>query len=99
MGKRPKGASSKKPPPRSVKKRDPAGPMTLGNMRGLGLRAVDVTCKACGYHTTLNVDGWPDEVLVMSFSGRVRCIKCGHPSANVMPDWRQLRRAPGMSRR
>jgi hypothetical protein len=99
MGKRPKGTPGKKPPARFIKKREVAGPMTLGNMRRLGMRSLDVTCKACGHHATFNVDAWPDEVLVISFGRRIRCIKCGHLDANVMPDWHQLQRIPRMPRR
>jgi hypothetical protein len=98
MGRPPKSTPGKKLPAPSVK-RGPAGPMTLGNMRSLGPRSLDITCKACGYHTTFNVDAWPDEVLVMSFGRRIRCTMCGHLSVNVMPDWRQLRRVPGPPRR
>jgi hypothetical protein len=90
MGKPP----GKKPPAPSATR-----PMTLGNMRSLGPRSLDVTCSACGYHTTVNVDDWPDEVLVISFGPRMRCTNCGHLGANVMPDWRQLRGVPGTPRR
>jgi hypothetical protein len=68
--------------------------MTLGNMRRLGPRSLDVTCKACGYHTTVNVDAYPDHLGVPSFGLRMRCTRCGHLGASVRPDWRQLRAAP-----
>jgi len=51
--------------------------MTLGNMRRNGVRGLDVTCSACGYHTEINVDDWPDDVPVPSFGPRMRCTKCG----------------------
>jgi ribosomal protein L37E len=78
-------------------KRPPAasGPMTLGSMRSLGPRSLDVTCNACGYRTTANVDSYPDDMPVLSFCPRMRCRKCGHLGANVRPDWSQLRKAPG----
>ncbi len=98
MGKPPGGTPRKKPPTPSVKTRELTRPMTLGNMRSLGPRSLDVTCTACGYHTTFNVDAWPDEVLVPSFGPRMRCTRCGHLGANVMPDWRQLRSAPRTQR-
>jgi ribosomal protein S27AE len=63
----------------------PARPMSLGNMRSLGPHSLDVTCGACGYHTTFNVDAWPDEVLVQSFEPRMQCGQCGHQGANVRP--------------
>jgi hypothetical protein len=69
--------------------------MTLGNMRSLGPRSLDVTCKACGYHTVVNVDAYPDDAPVPSFGPRMRCSRCGHLGANVRPDWTQLRGAPG----
>jgi hypothetical protein len=68
--------------------------MTLGNMRSLGPRGLDVTCKACGYSTTVNVDDWPNETPVPSFGPRMRCSKCGHLGANVRLDWTQLRGVP-----
>jgi hypothetical protein len=35
---------------------EPIQPMTLGNMRQNGVRSLDVTCRACGHHTEVNVD-------------------------------------------
>jgi ribosomal protein S27E len=70
------------------------GGMTLGNMRGLGPRSLDVTCKACGHHTTVNVDGEPDDVTVPSLGPRMRCSKCGQLGASVRPDWTKLHGAP-----
>jgi hypothetical protein len=37
---------------------EPIRPMTLGNMHQNGVRGLDVTCSACGYHTEVNVDAW-----------------------------------------
>jgi hypothetical protein len=71
---------------------------TLGNMRSLGPRDLDVTCKACGHHTTVNVDAFPDDMPVLALGPRMRCTKCGHLGANVRADWRQLRNAPGKPR-
>jgi rubredoxin len=79
-------------------RRTPTGPMTLGNMRSLGPRSLDIRCKACGYHATLNVDKWPDEEPVPAFGPRMRCSKCGHVGASVRPDWTQLRGVPGTRR-
>jgi hypothetical protein len=41
--------------------------MTLGNVRSLGPRSLDVQCKACDYHTTVNVDNWPNTESVPAF--------------------------------
>jgi ribosomal protein L37E len=78
----------------SMKPREPAGPMTLGNMRSLGPRSLDVMCRACGHHTSVNVDAYADDVAVPSLGPRMRCRKCGHLGANVRPDWSQLRGVP-----
>ena len=95
MGKRPKGTLGKRPLAPSTKLPEPAGPVSLGDMRGLGPRSLDVTCRACGHHTLFNVDDWPDEVLVSSFGQRMRCARCGHLGASVRPHWSRLHVLPG----
>ncbi len=40
---------------------EPIRPMPLGNMRQ-GVRGLDVTCRACGHHTEVNVDAWPENI-------------------------------------
>ena len=74
--------------------REPTGPATLSNMRGLGPRSLDVTCNACDHREIVNVDSWPDDVTVLSFGPRMRCSKCGHFGASVRADWSQLRGVP-----
>ena len=88
----------KKPPAPSAKTRESAGPMTLGNMRSLGPRSIDATCKACGHREIVNVDDWPDEEPVPALGPRMRCSNCGHLGASVRPDWTQLRGVPGKPR-
>jgi hypothetical protein len=95
MGKPSDRTPGKKPPAPSAKVREPAGPTSLGAMRGLGPRSLDVTCEACGHRTLFNVDDWPDEVLVSSFGPRMRCARCGHLGASVRPHWSRLYVLPG----
>jgi hypothetical protein len=71
----------KKPP------EPPEQPVTLGGMRALGVRSVYVTCSACGYASTVNVDDWQDDVFITSFGPHVRCAKCGNLGAVARPDW------------
>ena len=99
MDKQPKSRPHKRPPAPSLKMRKLIGPMSLGNMRRLGPRSLVVTCTACGYHTTFNVDEWPNEILVPSFGPHIACAKCGHLGASVRPDWTQLRGVPAETRR
>ena len=41
--------------------------MTLGNMRSLGVRGLDVPCSNCRYEIVLNVDAYPDDMPVPAF--------------------------------
>jgi hypothetical protein len=68
--------------------------MALGNMRSLGARSLDVTCKKCGYRTEVNLEAFPDDVTVPSLGPRMRCTKCGCLGAMVRPDWTRLRGMP-----
>ncbi len=66
---------------------EPIGPMTLGNMRSLGVRSLFATCLACGSKTEVNVDAWPDDVPVPSFTRHMRCTRCGNLGASAIPNW------------
>jgi hypothetical protein len=63
--------------------------MTLGNMRGNGVRTLAVRClgRGCNHYSTLDVSGYSDEVPVPSFGPRMRCERCGQRGADVMPNW------------
>jgi hypothetical protein len=86
----------KKPP------EPPTQPVMLGQMRALGMRSLYVTCSACGYASTVNVDDWQDDVFITSF-GRT----CGAPSAAISAplfdriglNCRECRRSGGRSNR
>jgi hypothetical protein len=66
------------------------GAADLGSMRSFGVRSLDVECRSCGHHTTVNVDHIPDDVVKVSLGSRMRCTKCRHKGAHVRPDWSQL---------
>ena len=67
----------------------PTEPMTLGNMRSLGVRGLAVHCGGhdCWHSAVLDVDAYPDEVPVPAFVPRLRCKKCGHRGADARPNW------------
>jgi hypothetical protein len=46
-----------------AKARYPVTPMTLGNMRSLGVRSLAVTCELCHHEAVLPADRWPDAAL------------------------------------
>jgi hypothetical protein len=68
----------------------PGPPMTLGNMRELGVRSLAVTCELCHHEAVLQADDWGDTVLVRAFRPRVVCTRCGIVGADARPDWREM---------
>jgi hypothetical protein len=81
--------------PSSKKTAAPSDPITLGQMRELGVRSLYITCSACGYASTVNVDDWQDDVLIEPFGPSVKCAKWGHLGGVVRPDWSGLRGGAG----
>ena len=52
--------------------------MTLGNMRAMGVRSLDVTCNGCGHEATVSCDRWADEKAVLA----VRLERPAHHSGD-----------------
>jgi hypothetical protein len=67
----------------------PIEPMTLGNMRELGVRSLDVSCWNCPHRAVLSADRWPDDVLVPAFGPRMVCTGCGIVGADARPNWQE----------
>jgi hypothetical protein len=67
----------------------PIEPMTLGNMRELGVRSLDVSCWNCQHRAVLSVDRWPDYVAVPTFGPRMVCTGCGIVGADARPNWQE----------
>jgi hypothetical protein len=67
----------------------PIEPMTLGNMRELGVRSLDVSCWTCHHQAILNADRWPDHVAVPTFGPRMVCSGCGIVGADARPNWKE----------
>ena len=59
------------------------GPMTLGNMRSLGVRSLAVTCELYNLGAVLPVDPWSDAVPVRAFAPRMVCTACGIVGADA----------------
>ena len=68
--------------------------MTLGNMRENGVRSLAITCGAihCHHCAVIDVNGFPDDVVVSSFGPRMVCTVCGAIGADARPNWNE--RAP-----
>jgi hypothetical protein len=67
----------------------PGPPMTLGNMRELGVRSIAVTCELCHHQAVLPADRWSDAVLVSAFRPRMVCTRCGIIGADARPRRRE----------
>jgi len=67
----------------------PGEPMTLGNMRQLGVRSLAVSCSLCHHESVLDVAPWPDFVPVPSFGRRMVCTRCGIVGADARPNRRE----------
>jgi hypothetical protein len=66
------------------KPKQPAGPpMTLGNMRALGVQHLIAYCHndACRHHALIDVTSHPDDVEVPLFARRARCGGINHSAA------------------
>ena len=60
--------------------------MTLGNMRELDVRSLDVCCWNCHHQAVLSAERWPDDVAVPTFGPRMVCTGCGIVGADAGPN-------------
>ena len=67
----------------------PIEPMTPRNMRELGVRSLDVSCRLCHHQAVLNADRRPDHVTVPTFGPLLVCTRCGIIGAGARPNWRE----------
>jgi hypothetical protein len=75
-----------------AKAKQPSGkPMTLGNMRHLGVHRLIAYClnHSCRHEGLLDVSKYADEVAVPWFRMRVKCGKCGSRNVDVRPNWKE----------
>ena len=63
--------------------------ITLGEMRGAGVRGLLVYCSdyRCSRHLKISADPWPDEVRLSDREPRFVCNACGTRGADVRPDF------------
>ena len=74
-------------------KQPPGEPMTLGNMRHLGVHHLIATClrDACRHQGLIDVSGYPADTEVPNFASKVVCAKCGASGRHidVRPNWKE----------
>jgi hypothetical protein len=75
----------------------PGPPMSLGNMRMNGVRAVIATCQSCNRSADVNVDALPETTFVPKAGERLRCSGCGGKAISTRPAWHTARDAWGRS--
>jgi hypothetical protein len=62
-------------------------PMDLANMGQNGVCSLSADCLDCHHEAVVNVDQYPGHLTVPSFSGRMRCSKCGSKKVRAIPAW------------
>jgi hypothetical protein len=82
-------------------KRPPGAPMTLGNMRLLGVQRLVTTClnDACRHQGLIDVSTYPDDTEVPSFASKVVCAKCGARVGHidVRANWKEQPPRPSLT--
>jgi hypothetical protein len=79
------------------RRHEPGPPMTLGNMRELGVHHLIAHClnDGCRHQALIDVSKYPSDTSVSWFKGWVKCGKCGRGGrwVDARPNWKE---APGM---
>ena len=72
-------------------KNPPGPPMTLGNMRAMGVQNLLVSClnPDCLHSALLDVTSYPPDVSVPSFTPRLVCSRCCGKRIDVRPNWKE----------
>lgn len=83
-----------------MKAKQPRGPpMTLGNMREMGVQRLLVSClnSACRHDALLDVSSYPAETEIPTFRPRMKCGKCGGRNVDVRPNWKEQPPSPSLT--
>ena len=83
-------------------KHPPGPPMTLGNMRELGVQNLVASClnDACRHTSLIDVSSYPADTEVPYFRHQVVCAKCGsrRNKIDVSPNWKEQPTQPTVLR-
>jgi hypothetical protein len=81
-------------------KHPPGDPMTLGNMRELGVKRLIASClnDACRHTALIEVWSYPAGTEIPYFKSRVVCAKCGSRGnkIDVRPNWKEQPNGPSL---
>ena len=79
-----------------IPKHPPGPPMTLGNMRELGMEHLIAFCHndARRHQALIDVSDCPDDLEVRWFQQRAKCGKCGERRVDVRPNWEEMPAMP-----
>ena len=71
-------------------KHPPGPPMTLKNMRELGVQNLIASClnDACRHQALIDVSSYPPDTPVPWFRTKAKCAKCG-ARIDVRPNWQE----------
>lgn len=74
----------------------PGPPMTLGNVRQLGVQRLLISClnPDCLHSTLFDVSHYDADIEIPSFTPRMRCSQCAGKRIDVRPNWKEQ---PGRS--
>ena len=74
-------------------------PITLGNMRQLGVHRLIAHCltSSCRLSALMDVSKYADEVEVPWFRMRVKCGRCGSRNVDVRPNWKEQPARPSVT--
>jgi transposase len=82
-------------------KHPPGDPMTLANMRELGVQNLIASClnDACRHTALIDVSNYPADTEVPWFRTRIVCAKCGGRGnkIDVRPNWKEQSTQPSLT--
>jgi hypothetical protein len=82
-------------------KHPPGDPMTLRNMRHLGVQHLVASClnDACRHQGLIDVSKYSDDTEIPSFASKAVCAKCGARGRHidVRPNWKEQPPRPSLT--
>jgi predicted DNA-binding ribbon-helix-helix protein len=76
-------------------RREPGSPVTLGNIRQLGVCGLIMSClnPRCRHEVIFSAEDLPDEIEVPSVAPGAVCSKCGE-RVELRPNWKEMSISP-----